>query len=207
MTDSLRRQDSATEVEIGKFLDREFYPTHVSKLVRYNDMEAQMSGIDVKFDYGNLSNMLVDEKVAARYVNKDIPTFAFEVNFLLHSKQIVDGWLFNKDKATQYYLLGWIWATKDKGFSADEITKMDILILRRQSIIDMLSRNGLTQADALSISQEIRNSRVPGVSHRSPRAPYYFYFSTQLAEEPINIIIKKSALINLAAGRHIITNK
>ena len=205
MVNSLRKSDSAAEIEIGKFLDCEFYPKHVTNMIRYNDLENQMLGIDVKFDYQNLESMLVDEKVAAHYVNKDIPTFAFEVNFLLQSGILVNGWLFDENKKTGYYLLGWIWAIKDNCFLANEITKIDIVIVNRNDVIRLLSDSGLTKESAFNISKEIRAGNVSGVHFKTQDKPYYFYYSTLLAEKPINIIIKKSALVNISIGRHLIT--
>jgi hypothetical protein len=205
MAKTLRQSDSAAEIEIGKFLDKFFYVDHVTNFSRYNDINQQMSGVDVKFDYRNQTNMLVDEKAAAHYVNKDIPTFAFEINFLLNSGQLVDGWFYDGNKLTQYYLLGWIWAKKDKGFTMDDITKLDIMIINRLSIIEYLSQNGLTRENANRISNEIRKKGDFGAYEKSSDKSYYFFYSPQLSEKPVNIIIKKNALLNLSIGRHAIT--
>lgn len=206
MAITLRKSDSAAEVEIGKFLDARFYPSHVTKFVRYTNVETQMLGIDVTFDYAKIENMLVDEKAAAHYVNKNLPTFAFEVNFLTSSNQLVDGWFFDKNKTTQYYLLSWIWATKDKAFLVDDITKLEILIINRQSIINMLAKYGLTQAQVAEISKEIRRKGDFGAYHKTNDKPYYFFYSPQLSEKPINIIIRKDMLSKLALGKHLIIN-
>ncbi len=206
MATTLRKSDSAAEVEIGKYLDKNFYPHHVRNLVRYNDITHQMAGQDVKFDYKQITNMIVDEKAAAHYVNKDLPTFAFEINFLLQSGQLVDGWFYDNTKATQYYLLAWLWAKKDKGFSADEITKVDLVIIRRSAIIQMLESYNVDHERALRIATAIRENGTSGIHYRNDARPFYFFYSSQLAEQPVNIIIKKSKLIELAIGRHKIQN-
>lgn len=177
---TLRKSDSAAEVEIGKFLDVRFYPNHVSNFIRHTTYEQQMLGIDVTFDYSNIANILVDEKAAAHYVNKNLPTFAFEVNFLTSINQLVDGWFFDENKTTQYYLLAWVWATKDKAFLAEDITKLEILIINRQAIINMLAKYGLTYEQVTTISKEIRTKGDFGAYYKNYHKPYYFFFSPQL---------------------------
>lgn len=205
MTATLRKSDNEAEFEIAKFLDKNFYPSYTKNLIRYNDIAHQMAGIDVQFDYNNISDMLIDEKAAVHYVNKNLPTFAFEINFLLSSGQLVDGWFYAKDKSTQYYLLAWLWAKKDTGFKAEEITKADLVIINRKLIIDMLSENGWTHQTAIECSEKIRQKNEAGAHFRNDTNPFYFYYSPQLAEKPINIIINKKELIKLSVGRHVIT--
>jgi len=133
-----------------------------------------MAGIDVQFDYTNICNMLVDEKAAVHYVNKDLPTFAFEINFLLSSGQLVDGWFYDKDKSTQYYLLAWLWAKNDTGFKAEEITNADLVIINRKRITDMLSENGWTYQTAIECSAEIRRKNEDGAHFKNNSKPFTF---------------------------------
>jgi hypothetical protein len=204
MSMTLRKTDNEAESEVAKFLDRNFYPAHVKNFIRYKDISNQMAGIDVQFDHNNISNMLVDEKAAVHYVNKDLPTFAFEINFLLSNGQLVDGWFYDKNKFTQYYLLAWLWAKKDAGFIAEEITQIDLIIINRKRIVDMLSENGLTHQKAIELSGEIRQKNEPGAYYKNSSNPFYFFYSPQLAEKPINIIITKKELIKLSVARHLI---
>lgn len=163
-----------------------------------------MAGIDVRFDYADLKDMVVDEKAAVHYVNKDIPTFAFEIDFSLGSGTIVDGWLFDEKKVTQYYLLCWIWAEKTQGFKSDDITQVDLVIVNRYSILKMLERFNIDHGRASKIASTIRLNGASGIHYRSPLRPFYFFYSPQLAERPVNMIINKSKLIELSAGRHIV---
>ncbi len=204
MVQTLRSSDSAAELEIGKFLDKYFYPIHAKNVTRYNDYEHQMKGLDVKLDYGNSLNLLVDEKAAAHYVNKGLPTFAFELNFLTTSGELVDGWFYDESKDTQYYLLSWIWANKDRNFSYTDITQLDIVLVERAKISSMLETLGLTKQRAMQKAVELRENGVDGVFDKSYGKPYYFYYSTRLAERPINVIIRKDKLIELSLCRHII---
>jgi hypothetical protein len=126
---------------------------------------------------------------------------------LLSSGQLVDGWLFDESKQTQYYLLAWVWANKEKDFSVDDITKLEVLLIDRQKIIALLAKYGVDSARATRGSIKIRTDGIPRDNYKSPTRPFYFYYSPQLAEKPVNIIIHKRTLINLAIARHTVMPK
>ena len=192
---SLRNSDTSAENAVAGFLDRYFYPRYTRNVTRYTDYDTQMSGVDVRFDYDQLTNMLVDEKTVAHYVNKDIPTFAFEVNFLLRNGEVVEGWFFDEAKRTQYYLLSWIWASRERGFTTDDIKKLDILIIERRAIREMLADYGVTEEVALERARQLRENGEAGVHDRISGRPFYYYYTTHLVEHPINIVIRKEKLI------------
>ena len=131
MSGSFRKSDSEAEIEVGKFLDNQFYFKYVKNFQRRITYEEQMLGIDVSFDLEDEVNLLVDEKAMVHYVNKSLPTFAFEVSFKLATGKEVEGWLLDKSKLTQYYIIVWIWATKDKGFKEKDITKIELILVKR----------------------------------------------------------------------------
>ena len=204
MATTLRSIDNAAEAAISKYLDTYFYPICTKNFVRYNDYETQMLGVDTKFDFNDLTSLLVDEKALTHYINKDLPTFAFEINFLSGGQRLIPGWFYDEKKTTQYYLLSWITAKKDKNISADDITKLDTLLVSRHRIIEMLSAYEMTKEGAERIAAELRRNSISGVSHKNSQTPFYFFFSTQLAEQPINLVIKKSKLEEIATARFII---
>jgi hypothetical protein len=201
MATTLREMDNAAEAAISKYLDKYFYPVHTKNCIRYNDYATQMSGVDVKFDFKELVGILVDEKALTHYINKNLPTFAFEINFLSAEKRLIPGWFFDDNKATQYYLLSWVTAKKDDGISAEDITSLDTLLISRKRIIDMLATYDATKEYAEGIAADLRERNISGVSHKERQKPFYFFFSTQLAEQPINLIIHKSKLEEIATAR------
>ncbi len=201
MATTLRKMDNTVEQEIGKFLDNHFYPKYTSNSIRFNDIEHQMDGIDIQFDYKNLVNILVDEKTAAHYINKGIPTFAFEVDFLLNNQQVIPGWFFDSAKKTEYYLLNWVWAKKDKYITAEDITMLDTILIKRSAIIEMLSGYDITSESIVTIAKQIRSNNTAGAFNKEASKPFYFYFTTHLSEKPLNIIIKKDKLIQLSVAR------
>ena len=83
---SHRKRDSHVEKQVSDFLDCYFCPKIVKNFSRYHDKTNQLNGIDV-FSIDNHKKLIVDEKAASHYINKDIPTFAFELSFLLPSSK------------------------------------------------------------------------------------------------------------------------
>lgn len=189
---TLRKQDNQSEAAVAAFLDQHFYPTYTNNFQRFVDRVTQLKGIDVIFNYQG-EKRIVDEKSAAHYVNKNLPTFAFELDFIGRDHRLHEGWFYDESKQTEYYLLTWIWALKEKGFTANDITKLDIVLVSRANIKEMLQRQGLNKEDALNMSKTLRQNHKFGVAAKSSK-PYYFYYTKHLFEKPINIIIRKRAL-------------
>ena len=81
---SFRAIDSANEQMVARFLDEHFYlPPLFEKAERVSDKHEQLSGkvIVVSSSKLGLTEAIIDEKDTAHYVNKNIPTFAFELSF------------------------------------------------------------------------------------------------------------------------------
>ena len=194
-TMSLRIQDSKAENEVSKFLDKYFYPKFYNNNERVFDKSNQLNGIDIIVDIPEIGRVNVDEKAAVHYVNKGIPTFAFEVDFRLSSGELVDGWFYSKTKLTQYYLLIWVWADKDKGFVCDDISKLEVVLINRFKIHSELMKYGLSEISIQEVSKSIRESNISGVSQKDFTKPFYYYLTTHLSENPLNIILKKDFLI------------
>ena len=202
---TLRQQDSQAEDAVSQFLDQFFYQKYVRNQIRYSDLETQLKGVDVTFDFEDQTRLLVDEKAAAHFVNKNIPTFAFELDFVGIDGKLKEGWLFDEKKETQYYLLSWIRAAKTKGFSCDDISQLEVLLVDRLKVVGLLKEFGLDKNRAKEISRNLRMKNQFGPTYKNPNIPFYFYFTEHLTERPINIVIRKSALIRLGALHKFIT--
>ena len=198
-TKTNRKVDMKNEQEVQKFLDEKFYPEYTTEFKRFLDYSTQMLGVDVSFSIFNLKNILVDEKAMTQYINQDIPTFAFELSFRLKDGNRVVGWLLDDNKKTQYYLLVWVFADNESNgtFSKDDITYLECILIERKTILDFLASEGLDKQALLKKNQEILGSSINGAIDRDVNDSFYFYLSGRLREKPINIIFKKSKLIEL----------
>ena len=196
---TLRKQDSHAEGAVAQFLDQFFYQKYVRNQIRYSDLETQLKGVDVTFDFEEQIQLLVDEKAAAHFVNKNIPTFAFEHDFIGIDGKLKEGWLFDEKKETQYYLLCWIQAAKAKNYSCEDISQLEVLLIDRLKIVGLLKKFKLDKNRAEEISRELRMKNQFGPAYKNSNTPFYFYFTEHLTERPINIVIRKNVLIRLGA--------
>jgi len=202
---SYRNRDSNVEKEISKFLDYYFYPKTVKDFIRYHDKTNQLLGKDVSFSIENYNQIIVDEKAATHYINKDIPTFAFELSFLLSSHQEVTGWFLDTNKQTEYYLLMWIKAKSNWNIKKEDIQEISATLVSRKKIMDYLETISYDGEKLIRANNKIRSNNLDGALGKSNNSSIYFFSTKKLSEEPINIIIKRKILENLALRNYKIT--
>ena len=198
---SNRIEDSKAEKEVAKFLDKNLYKKEgFLEFTRFDDKENQLKGKDVSFKLNN-KEVLVDEKAQTTYVNKNLPTFAFEIDFLRSGNELTEGWLYCKDKETEYYMLVWIEAKKERDFVSDDITNTDCVLIKREDLIIFLYDIGLTIDEINKKAQEIRKNEKVGKTELPNTEDCYLYYSPSLAEKPVNLVIRKHKLLELATQR------
>ena len=199
MVSSFREYDSKAEQVVARFLDKHFYSRpDIKDFVRFTAKEDQLKGKDLRFSWLDNQDMVVDEKAQIYYVNKNIPTFAFEIDFIRSKDLLTQGWLFDKDKETQYYLLIWITSKKEKNFMEEDITQLECILIKREDLIVFLHSQGLDFEKVREISKSIRIDGSDGRHMENNYDSCYFFFSKRLAEMPVNIIIRKQKLKELA---------
>lgn len=210
---SRRLEDMSSESELARFLDLYLYG-HFPKAGAFNSIERayskkqQLSGIDVVFKAKDGRTFYVDEKAQLYYLNKDLPTFAFEIEFLRNGIPTT-GWLCNDGLETDLYLLVWPFATHDdpKGIRTEDFTKADCLLVQKTDVLKFLNAYGLSvdklMRDAKQIRKEGKTKKIPipGVSG------IYYYASDpkHYREAPINVVISKHHLMRIKQRRYIVT--
>lgn len=198
MSSSYRVRDSRVESEIAIFLDKHLYPADFTKAERVTDKSIQLQGIDVIADFDGHTRLLIDEKAATHYINKNIPTFAFELFF--HDKLGIlrPGWLFDDEKKSTHYLLMWLNASKDWNLRASDIKKIECFLIDRQKIKSLLASYGLVKSKLERINDAIKKRNETGALWKSTKRPFYIYNTEHLVEKPINVIIYKNQLKNIS---------
>ena len=204
---SYRKRDSKVEEELSKFLDKYLYSAITKDLVRYSDKSDQLLGKDVSFSLENMGNMIVDEKAATHYINKDIPTFAFELSFLLSDGREVKGWLLDKDKVTEYYLLMWVNADKIWDMVMDDITKVEAILLNRNKLIDYLKSESYDEDKLNRANLKIRNNNLDGALGKKQDTSIYFFSTQKLSEKPVNVVVRKKKIEELSDKHYVITKE
>lgn len=210
---SRRGEDLSAEAQLAYFMDQYLYanfPTGkaFSTIRRVHDKEEQLRGVDVEFVGTDGRVYCIDEKAQLYYLNRNLPTFAFELLFKRGSYDTT-GWLCNPKLKTDFYMLIWPFATQNtpKGISWTQFTKADCLLVQKQRLLKMLAHKGLTveklQADAKDIraSGRIGKIPIPGLTG----IYYYASDSSKYREAPINVVISKSLLMDIAQRRYIVT--
>ena len=207
----------AVEREIAAFLDEYLYSDKglFTEFVRTDTYEEQMKGSDLILSLHDkkLDRVIVDEKVAARFANTNLDTFALELSFISRMGNKVCGWFIDSSKSTEYYLFGWItkadieYDKEKKRYDTDTLTKDKIrqfewCLVSRQKIAKFLEKRGWT-LDRLARQDAAIRERgyaktldfIDDVSFR---------YSGKYIERPVNILLKKQTYIDLSECHGII---
>lgn len=208
MSESFRAYDMQLEGLVGEFLDAHLYPKFCVKHRRARGRTEQLEGIDMVASFAGGASLIIDEKTALNYVTTDLskkalPTFAFEVSFMNNGREL-PGWLFDPEKATDHYLLSWLWTGSRKWSSPKEIRRAECYLIPRQSIIDFLTKQGIDAKTLPAINKAIRKTGVHGPHRKGTYEGFYFYLSLTnyekkpLPEQPVNIVVQRSVLSSMA---------
>lgn len=202
---SFRKRDTSVEHELGKFLNDHFYNQIATKVIRHADKTDQLSGKDVTCIFKGLGEIIIDEKAATHYINKDIKTFAFELSFKRTNGEEVEGWLLDPEKMTQYYLLMWLKANNEWHITSQDITEVKALLINRKDILNYLKEESYGADKLRRANDKIRANNLSGPIGKTTNSNFYFFRTIKLTENPVNIIIKRKKLAELAIGRYVIT--
>ena len=206
---SNRQIDLKNEKEIADYMDENFYAKYTTNFKRYSDRNTQLLGIDTTCDIANRKNMLIDEKAMMYYINKDIPTFAFELSFNLYGDRRVDGWFLDEKKLTQFYFMIWVNAINDDltNFKKEDITNLEVIVIERKRLIKWLDSEGFSIEKIMEYNDRIVKDNLVGKTYtKNNNKNFHFQYSNSLREKPVNIIIKKSVLKDISAGQKILYN-
>jgi hypothetical protein len=205
-----RTTDMKIEREIASFLDEHLYNNKelFSEYKRTDDLENQIAGSDLILSSADskLKNIIVDEKVAAKFVNRNLQTFALELSFKDRYGNLMDGWLIDPSKKTEYYLCGWIDMADipDIGngnydyskISKNNIKKLEWVLVSRKILFNFLKDRGY---DKTLLKRQDTLIRQRGyVKTKEFINDITFRYSPKYKEEPINVLLKREKYIELS---------
>lgn len=225
-----RRDDMSAEQQLTKFLDIYLYnkiSPDYKFVTRITDKAQQLQGIDVMLGCNNGDSIYIDEKAQLHYLDKCLDTFAFEISFVGVDETVRKGWLYNHDLKTDTYMLIWPIETiyhnkiisldsskrKDKvrellkTIKYDDFEKLECFFIKKDAIKKFLADNGWDEQKVLNKACEIREKKLLGKTPLTGIYSFYFYFTpvSNYSEAPINIVIRKKFLYNLAYKRFLVT--
>lgn len=194
-----RNRDMKVERELARFMDIHLYnDERFSVANRTDTIEEQLSGSDIILSIPSLNvfDIVVDEKGQTQYMNNPLPTFSLELSFFNGNEEIM-GWFLDDEKKTQYYMF--IWPKANNGWNAtcDDIIEVDYALVSKQSLREYFESKGLSREKLIEKNSLIRKGNQKGAIEKG-KEDYWFYYSDQLVEKPINIVLRKKVYESLA---------
>ncbi len=188
--------DKKLEELFSQFLDENFYEKLVKEQLildwyRVNEEELQKQGKDVILVVSATEEKIIDEKATLHYINKDIPTFAFEI---INQQSGKIGWLFDDEKETEYYLLAWPNGNEINERKVDFISSK-ILLIKRINVIKLLEEHGLDKVKIFELTRKYSDIATPCCNKFTLADGVKLNFNFRLHERPINLVISRRLLI------------
>lgn len=190
----------------GYFLDQYFYKPMESLIVeedpraanvffeRVYDKERQRRGFDVIMHEGAWT-MPIDEKAQFSRMDAPLDTFCLELSYLKHGEPM-PGWLLDDTKQTAAYMLCWPKGPTD---IMGVFTGADMLLVYSNRVKKFLKEWGYDREVLCERERLMRENRFKGRCH-SKCSGFWFTFSPQLAEQPVNVVFKQALLKELASA-------
>lgn len=222
--------DFQVEGIISRWLEKHYFKKYSNNYQYFRNYNTtyQKAGVDSVLINRKIFNdydcYCVDEKAASSYIKMNIndlslPTFAFELDCKRHkgsgTEDRVEGWLFGDQYSkTEYYLISWVWADvegyKGKGkkelVDLDNIQKVESFLIKKEKIHDYLEKVNLTKNNFISWAKKAREKKGDKIvlSKDSDKKTPNLHYSVYLKEQPVNVIISKSDLRDLATDTFIV---
>ncbi len=194
------KQDLNQEQILNTYLDH-IYHSKKLNFSRITDLEQQYRGVDVVFHH-NSADYLIDEKAQLHYLNKDLPTFTFELSYVNKHNDIKEGWLFDRSKKTQFYFLVtaiFLKKGKSKLLTQNDIASLKITSVNREKLISHLHNKGLSRHQLDAYDFDIRNTLSFGknsIPELNEKRAGLIYYTEHLKERPINLQLRLQYLID-----------
>lgn len=201
---TIRDTDELRSKAVSDFLDKYYYDPMCAE--RCHDKDRQIKGIDVVLSKGDVIGN-VDEKAMTNYVNRNVDTFAFELEYTDRSGTKRNGWLIDKDTLTDYYMLIWVVATTENLQSWEDIIMLDCIMIPRASVVGFLTFKTYDYIGLKLLCDKIKNEPVSFNKryYRPTDQDFYFVYSHTLKERPVNVVFYKSLIKSLSIKEFTVT--
>ena len=195
-------RDSKRESYVGEFLNSHLFDVYFEKSERITDKKRQLSGVDIICRHGDIpGELLIDEKAATSWANREIGTFAFELSFLLGEREI-EGWFLERDRKseTSHWLCVWPRTSGGQINSVEDIISAEVVLIECKSLRRWARRiAGKSTIYLEDCIQNLRNSRE---IREMEWAGLRVIISRNLPEQPINLLVPKEILRTLSGDFH-----
>ena len=195
--------DLKKERKLALLLDI-YYARHLEQYTseRVANLDQQIEGIDIVFTHlTSGKKFFIDEKAQLDYINEELPTFAFELQYQKRG-QSKKGWLFDSTKKTDFYaLVTSIYTDEPNVFTSCKIT-----FVNRKKFIHFLNTRGLSEKILGDIIDLNRNNMGKlEIDQLDSNSEGYLYFSKlNKAEKPINLVLKLDFLTYIGVAKRFV---
>lgn len=217
---SNREEDSKIEEQMRKHYNM-IYRILGYGYQRNDDQVLQKSGQDLLLTRSNVMKKAIsDEKCATNYWDRDLDTFSMELSFNLCDRMTglstgnrVDGWFINDKNKTEVYSLGYVRSDSRQDLINGKVTSFEVIIVRKKSIQDYI-KESISVDNFSELQNKFQNIILTGQAYQKANGGFSWDAgngirmtrSDQLAECPVNIIIKKEVLSSLSDAHAMFMN-
>jgi hypothetical protein len=195
------------EQVLSDYLDR-LYILKKLDFKRNHNIEKQNRGIDGVVHHKYIE-YVVDEKAQLHYLNKDLPTFTFELSYKNNDGALKKGWLFDTSKATEYYFLVtgiFLKRGTTKLHTVDDIERVKVTSVHRGRLIALLASLKLRETTLVEYDTHFRRVKQYGrceIEALDSRKQGLLYYTEHLQEQPMNVQLKLQFLIESGVAKKI----
>lgn len=190
---------------LNKYLDR-LYEKEGWNFERVLDVERQLSGIDVIFRPTNYigKELLVDEKAATKFLDRDLYTFSFELRSENNKEKT--GWLISSKSKTTHYAIIY---PRSKTNKINELDSLEWILVDKQKIIDTINKIPNFENYIERVYDDCYENKCTGRNQffiriykkensKSPLILKLVWSKNIFPERPLNILFPKSELIKMS---------
>lgn len=195
------KSDLSKEKALHPLLDAHYAKLKQYRFDRVADNRLQRQGVDViAIRKATSERFYIDEKAQLDYINQDLPTFAFEIRYVLGRQQKM-GWLFDPHKKTDFYAL----ATTIFSDEGNRYTSCNVLLVNRKKLLGLLAAKNILHDNLCNTidANKIENGMVPIPELNVKTEGYLFLSSKNKAEKPLNLILRLQWLLDVKVAKRV----
>lgn len=199
------RRDLQRADIVGQLFDESLYPQYFPQTRRIFEKSMQKEGIDVIATTPEGQEILIDEKVSVAYLNDPPNHFWFEVSYLDSEQSQRVGWFMNKELKTEMYVLGFIHKSTPEAeenlSSHKQLLHTEVLFIPKGKILHYLNEIGIGLNKIRQANQTLRFQPHMKCVRLGANGRVWVSRSDRYSECPINLMIGKEILIDMAVAR------
>ena len=191
-----RPKDNIIERNVGKFMDEYFWKKIAQdknvSFERVTDKRRQWRGQDVV-----IGDIIIDEKAKViNCMNEILKTPSFELQHIGSTGTLVDGW-FMKNTDTHIYAFIAVFSSVKSAYniSFDNIEHLNVLLVNKSEVKKLIYKYD-TEENIRRAVDYLRDDDFE-IKYKFSHDMYWLKKSTQLKEQPINLVLKRELLENI----------